>query len=175
MSASRMPTLRPSACRPSARLQAVVDLPTPPLPDATAITCLTPGTDCALGEGAALGRPGVGLGAVRGGGRSAVRLTKTPLTPGKPWTAVSAACRTRSMAAASAGSTAIENMTQPALSTTTSDKRPEAARLAPPASIGTAASACRTCSRVIATDRLLGAACLDVEARARAVKAQPAI
>jgi hypothetical protein len=30
--------------RPSARLTAVVDLPTPPLPDATAMMCLTPGT-----------------------------------------------------------------------------------------------------------------------------------
>src|SRR3954453_20414277 len=108
MSASRMPMLSPSAFRPSARLQAVVDLPTPPLPDATAITCFTPGMACALGEGAALGRPGVGAGAVRGGGRSAVRLTKTPLTPGKPWTAGSAACRTRSIAAASAGANAVE-------------------------------------------------------------------
>src|SRR3954467_7894015 len=43
MSASRMPALKPMAAKPSARLHAVVDLPTPPLPDATAITCLTPG------------------------------------------------------------------------------------------------------------------------------------
>ena len=44
MSASRMPALSPMACRPSARLTAVVDLPTPPLPEATAIMCLMPAT-----------------------------------------------------------------------------------------------------------------------------------
>jgi len=38
-----MPTRAPSAARASARLTAVVDLPTPPLPEATAIMCLTPG------------------------------------------------------------------------------------------------------------------------------------
>ena len=59
MSASRSPTERPSICRPSARLQAVVDLPTPPLPEATAMTWRTPGSACAFGEGALAGRPGV--------------------------------------------------------------------------------------------------------------------
>src|SRR6478735_3588287 len=43
MSASRMPAFSPLAAKPSARLHAVVDLPTPPLPEATAMTCLTPG------------------------------------------------------------------------------------------------------------------------------------
>ena len=33
----------PSLARPTARLQATVDLPTPPLPEATAMMCLTPG------------------------------------------------------------------------------------------------------------------------------------
>ncbi len=41
MSASSSPTLRPFACRPSARLTAVVDLPTPPLPEATAMMAST--------------------------------------------------------------------------------------------------------------------------------------
>ncbi|MNH36901.1 hypothetical protein D3C79_977430 [compost metagenome] len=36
-----MPTLAPSRARASARLAAVVDLPTPPLPEATAMTFLT--------------------------------------------------------------------------------------------------------------------------------------
>src|SRR5687768_8012401 len=63
MSASRIPTVRPSAFRPRARLQAVVDLPTPPLPDATATTCRTPGMSCALAAGGLAGRPGVALGA----------------------------------------------------------------------------------------------------------------
>ena len=44
MSASRTPTLRPRSRSPSARLTEVVDLPTPPLPDATAMIASTPGT-----------------------------------------------------------------------------------------------------------------------------------
>src|SRR5713226_7509714 len=48
MSASRMPAFSPIAANPSARLQEVVDLPTPPLPEATAMTCLTPGMPTAL-------------------------------------------------------------------------------------------------------------------------------
>ncbi len=43
MSASSTPTLAPSAASASARLTAVVDLPTPPLPLATAMMFLTPG------------------------------------------------------------------------------------------------------------------------------------
>src|SRR6267143_1139152 len=43
MSASSSPTLAPLTPRAQARLIATVDLPTPPLPEATAITCLTPG------------------------------------------------------------------------------------------------------------------------------------
>src|SRR4051812_779875 len=43
MSASRIPTFSPTAAKPKARLQEVVDLPTPPFPEATAMTCLTPG------------------------------------------------------------------------------------------------------------------------------------
>src|SRR5438874_4925894 len=48
MSASRTPVFSPSAAKPSARLQEVVDLPTPPLPEATAMTCLTPGMPAAF-------------------------------------------------------------------------------------------------------------------------------
>src|ERR1700692_930766 len=48
MSASRMPAFSPIAAKPSARLQEVVDLPTPPLPEATAMTYLTPGIPAAL-------------------------------------------------------------------------------------------------------------------------------
>src|ERR1700719_464337 len=51
MSASRMPVFSPIAAKPSARLHEVVDLPTPPLPEATAMTCLTPGMPAAF-EGA---------------------------------------------------------------------------------------------------------------------------
>jgi len=38
MSASRIPTRRPEAAKEAARLAVMEDLPTPPLPDATAIT-----------------------------------------------------------------------------------------------------------------------------------------
>ena len=44
MSASSTPTRSPLARNPSARLAATVDLPTPPLPDATATIAPTPGT-----------------------------------------------------------------------------------------------------------------------------------
>src|SRR5712671_2360902 len=45
MSASSTPTLAPSAARARARLTAVVDFPTPPLPDATATMFFTPGNE----------------------------------------------------------------------------------------------------------------------------------
>src|SRR6266849_1199336 len=44
MSASSSPTFAPLMPRAQARFMATVDLPTPPFPDATAITCLTPGS-----------------------------------------------------------------------------------------------------------------------------------
>src|SRR3954471_23817086 len=53
MSASSRPPLRPRSRKPSARLSAVVDLPTPPLPDATAITAATPGISACLDIGEA--------------------------------------------------------------------------------------------------------------------------
>src|SRR5213080_1906295 len=59
MSASRMPVFNPSAAKPSARLHAVVDLPTPPLPEATAMTCLTPGMPAAFDVARALRSGGV--------------------------------------------------------------------------------------------------------------------
>src|SRR5262245_19804007 len=45
MSASRRPTRRPCICRARARLAATVDLPTPPLPLATATRCLIVGRE----------------------------------------------------------------------------------------------------------------------------------
>src|SRR6266852_4444202 len=55
MSASRMPAFSPMAAKPSARLHEVVDLPTPPLPEATAMTCLTPGMPAAFEVARAFG------------------------------------------------------------------------------------------------------------------------
>src|SRR5206468_9797593 len=43
-----MPVFSPTAAKPSARLHEVVDLPTPPLPEATAMTCLMPGMPAAF-------------------------------------------------------------------------------------------------------------------------------
>src|SRR5579859_6992614 len=43
MSASSTPTVAPESRSAAARLTATVDLPTPPLPEATAMVCLTPG------------------------------------------------------------------------------------------------------------------------------------
>src|ERR1700681_4083099 len=43
MSASSRPTRKPRSRKPSARLIAVVDFPTPPLPEATAMTAAMPG------------------------------------------------------------------------------------------------------------------------------------
>src|SRR5260370_22036971 len=43
-----MPVFSPIAAKPSARLHEVVDLPTPPLAEATAMACLTPGMPAAL-------------------------------------------------------------------------------------------------------------------------------
>src|SRR5215207_8827898 len=59
MSASRMPVFSPSAAKPSARLQEVVDLPTPPLPEAIATMCLTPGMPAAFDVARALRSGGV--------------------------------------------------------------------------------------------------------------------
>src|SRR5262245_10104445 len=55
MSASIRPTFLPAICSASARFAATVDLPTPPLPLATARTCFTPGR-FSFGAG-----PGVGM------------------------------------------------------------------------------------------------------------------
>src|SRR5258708_39792515 len=43
-----MPVLSPIGAKQSERLHEVVDLPTPPLPEATAMTCFMPGMPAAL-------------------------------------------------------------------------------------------------------------------------------
>src|SRR5260370_7295353 len=55
MSASRMPVFSPIAAKPSARLHEMVDLPTPPLAEATAMTCFTPGMPAAFEVARAFG------------------------------------------------------------------------------------------------------------------------
>ncbi len=51
MSASRRPTDAPACASATARLTLTVLLPTPPLPDATAMMFLTPGTSCSAWRG----------------------------------------------------------------------------------------------------------------------------
>ena len=73
-----MPTRAPVCRRAQARLTATVDLPTPPLPDDTATTFLTPGMMPLL--------PSTGRLAVT----RAVISIATPATPGSAFTARSA-------------------------------------------------------------------------------------
>src|SRR5882724_3205715 len=129
MSASSKPTRKPRSRRPSARLSAVVDFPTPPLPEATAMTAAMPGiSDCFdIGELGLCGglceetcgtpcacRCGGGDGgAVEPALRSAVSAIMATVTPGMARTAASASARTLSQARASAASTLIEKNTLP--------------------------------------------------------------
>src|SRR5436190_21709211 len=121
-----MPTLRPSAARPSARFTAVVDLPTPPLPEATAMMAPTPGrpgagVDCGVGRGRAPAAGCAGAAArAPPGVRSPVSAIMADTTPGTARTAASAALRTASQAGTAAASTVIEKNTLPSV-TTTSD------------------------------------------------------
>src|SRR5713226_3643755 len=74
MSASSKPTLAPESCSEAARLTATVDLPTPPLPEATAMACLTPGMACSPARPPNEGR------------MLAVIFRSTAVTPGSPLT-----------------------------------------------------------------------------------------
>src|SRR3954470_18605864 len=133
MSASSTPTLSPSVASPSARLTAVVDLPTPPLPEATAMIDSTPGTPTvASPRGAGRGPPAAPpAGAGRWGAfppppppfRSAVSATIADVTPGIARTTSSACLRTDSQAFTSAASTVMEKNTLPSVAST-SDSAP---------------------------------------------------
>src|SRR6516164_76450 len=119
MSASSTPVRRPRSLKASARLAAVVDLPTPPLPEATAMIAPTPGTPtvpCArCAAAAAAGDVAPGCGRAPGVGplavRSAVNATMTDATPGNALTAASARLRTGSQAFTTPASTVIEKNT----------------------------------------------------------------
>src|SRR5258705_5382128 len=129
MSASSRPTRKPRSRKPNARLSAVVDFPTPPLPEATAITAAIPGiSDCFdIGDAGlcgglceeTCGTPcawrcgGGGGGAAAPALRSAVKAIMATVTPGMARTAASASARTLSHARASVASTLIEKKTLP--------------------------------------------------------------
>src|SRR5712672_4170207 len=154
MSASSIPTLRPRSRKPSARLTAVVDLPTPPLPEATAMMAPTPGTAGRRSPAWAAGRPwpacgeGWTCGRAPPAGRSPVRATSAEATPGMARTAVSAALRTGSQLCTTVASTVIEKNTLPSV-TTMSDSLPVLGS-GVPSGPGTAARAARTSSLLTA-------------------------
>src|SRR6266481_2752168 len=167
MSASSRPTRKPRSRRPSARLSAVVDFPTPPLPEATAMTAAIPGisdcfdigdaglcggrcdetggTPCALGGGGA--EPGL---------RSAVSAIIATVTPGMARTAASAWARTLSQARASVASTLIEKNTLPSL-TDIADRTLASVKATPRGDI-TLATVSRTCCCVTLNAYLLSGA-----------------
>src|ERR1700726_2061929 len=167
MSASSKPTRKPRSRRPSARLSAVVDFPTPPLPEATAMTAAIPGiSDCFdIGDtGLCGGRCEETCGtpcALRCGGgadaepglRSAVSAIIATVTPGMARTAASAWARTLSQARASVASTLIEKNTLPSV-TDIADSTLALVR-ATPRGDATLARAPRTCCCVTLTAHLL--------------------
>src|SRR5215208_3511401 len=146
-----MPTFSPRALSPSARLTAVVDLPTPPLPEATAMIASTPGTPtvdsppCRAGRGPAP-PPGDGRADAAPGLRSAVSATSADCTPGTARTVSSARLRTDSQRGTSLASTLIEKNTLPSV-TTTSDSE-SVAVIGVPLGLGTLARLSRTCCLV---------------------------
>src|SRR5436309_5140389 len=168
MSASSKPTRRPRSRRPSARLSAVVDFPTPPLPEATAIMAAIPGiSDCFdIGDtGLCGGRCEETCGtpcALRGGDaaepglRSAVSAIIATVTPGIARTAASAWARTLSQARASVASTLIEKNTLPSL-TDIADKTLASVKATPRGDI-TLARVSRTCCCVTLNAYLLSGA-----------------
>jgi hypothetical protein len=159
----------------------VVDFPTPPLPEATAITAATPGISACrdIGEPA----PGCcgglcdetgctpcawlcGGGVGAGGGaaaepalRSAVSAIMAVVTPGMARTAASAAARTLSQARASAASTLIEKNTLPSV-TDIADNTPALVRATPRGDI-TLARPSSTCCCVTLTAHLLNVSRCD--------------
>src|SRR6185436_475894 len=173
MSASSRPTRRPRSRKPSARLSAVVDLPTPPLPDATAMTAATPGisacldigeaaapcggrcaeTGCTPGECECECRCGAGADAGDPGLRSAVSAIIAAVTPGIARTAASALARTSSHARASAASTLIEKNTLPSVTEIADSTL--ALVSATPRGDATFARQSRTCCCVTLTTHLL--------------------
>src|SRR5882762_5220091 len=168
MSASSKPTRRPRSHRPNARLSAVVDLPTPPLPEATAITAAIPGiSDCFdIGDAGLCGgrcdETGGTPWACRCGGgdaaapglRSAVSAIMATVTPGMARTAASACARTVSHARASAASTLMEKNTLPSEAVIADSTL--ALVKATPRGEATLAKASRTCCCVTLNAYLLG-------------------
>ena len=112
MSLSMRPTASPCRASAAARLTATVDLPTPPLPEATATMLFTPGRSIRP-EVRPAAPPGGRSGA--GPGRSAVSTTVALVTPGRAASASSTARRSAPASWALPGSTSSETCTAPSL------------------------------------------------------------
>ena len=149
MSASRMPTFEPERLKPEREIDRTVDLPTPPLPDATAMMAPTPGTPAFGGRCPGSGMASSGGGGLPGGAlpglRSAVNATITCSTPRTPRTAASAAARSGSRSRAWSAGTDTEKITFP-FETTISETRPRLTISPWPAGPGTRFSAARMSS-----------------------------
>ncbi len=133
-------------------MAATVDLPTPPLPDATATIVATPGTAPRAGRAAAGpaggGAPRARGGAVRArGGACAVSTAVTESTPGSASTAFSAALRNGSSRWPRSASTSIAKATLPSR-ITSPETIPSETISAPLSGSGTRASASRICRSV---------------------------
>ena len=115
MSQSSNPTRWPLAARPRARFAATVDLPTPPLPLATATMARTPGRPI-FASCPACGPAGAALAvapASFAAARWAVSTARTERTPGIDPTASSACLRMGSDSAPLFGSTSMAKLTTP--------------------------------------------------------------
>src|SRR6516165_1748915 len=145
MSASSTPTESPFALSPNARLAATVDLPTPPLPEATATIAFTPATAPRW-----VRPPAAGCGALRPGATAcAVSTAVTDSTPGSASTAFSAALRSGSSRGPRSGSTSMAKARLPSR-TTTPDTMPSETMSAPFSGSTTCFSASSICCSVAA-------------------------
>src|SRR6266851_2208075 len=134
MSASSRPTRAPESWSDAARLTATVDLPTPPLPDPTAITCLTPGM------AASWPRP---LNAAR---TLAVIFRSTAVTPGMSETSCRASVWKRSRTGHAGVVSSNVKLTWPALSIASSLIMPRLTTSRPRSGSLIADRTSRTCS-----------------------------
>src|SRR6266700_4238851 len=145
MSAPRTPTRSPFARSPTARLAATVDLPTPPLPEATATIAPTPDTTPRAARAAA---GAAGWGAVRPRGAAcAVSTAVTESTPGSASTAFSAALRSGSNCGPRSRSTSIAKATLPSRMTRP-ETMPRETMSAPLSGSATRPNASRICRSV---------------------------
>src|ERR1700716_997659 len=131
MSASSTPTLAPERLSPAARFTATVDLPTPPLPDATAIVCLIPGIAMPWGP------------AANDTGTLAVILSSTAVTPGRDSTISWAIVWKRSRTGQAGVVSSKVKLTRPSAATTRSLIIPRLTTSRPRSGSWIAESACR--------------------------------